>query len=268
VYATDYHMGGATVTERFSVDGQTAVVTGGTKGIGRAIAERFVAEGADVAICARTAEEVDDAAQALDDGPGGRAIGRTCDVRDRAAVEALVDAAAEAFGSVDCLVNNAGASFMAGFEDISENGWQSIVDVNLTGTYNCTQAAHEHLADGGGTVINFASVAGEQGAPYMSHYGAAKAAISNLTSTLGYEWAGDGIRVNCIAPGYVATPGVASQMGVEPGEIDRADIDRNVGLSEEIADVAQFLASDASTFLVGETVTARGVPNIEETPDL
>ena len=115
MYATDYHMGGPTVTEQFSVDGQTAVVTGGTKGIGRAIAERFVAEGADVAICARTAEEVDDAARALDDGPGGRAIGRTCDVRDREEVEALVDAAAEAFGSVDCLVNNAGASFMAGF---------------------------------------------------------------------------------------------------------------------------------------------------------
>ncbi|WP_436923008.1 SDR family NAD(P)-dependent oxidoreductase [Halosimplex amylolyticum] len=254
--------------DQFSVAGQAAVVTGGTKGIGRAIAEQFVADGADVAICARTEEDVDEAVAALNEGDGGDAVGRACDVRDRADVEALVDAAAAEFGTVDCLVNNAGASFMAGFEDISENGWESVVDVNLTGTYNCTQAAREHLVDGGGTVINVASVAGQQGSPYMSHYGAAKAAIINLTSTLGYEWASDGVRVNCIAPGYVATPGVASQMGVEPGEIDRDDIDRNVGLSEEIADVAQFLASDASSFLVGETVTARGVPDIEETPDL
>jgi len=255
------------MTQQFSVAGQTAVVTGGTKGIGRAIAERFVAEGADVAICSRTEEDVDEAVEALNEVSGGSAVGRACDVRDSEEVQALVDAAAEEFGTVDCLVNNAGASFMAGFEDISENGWQSIVDVNLTGTYNCTQAAREHLVDGGGTVINLASVAGQKGSPYMSHYGAAKAAIINLTSTLGYEWAGDGVRVNCIAPGYVATPGVASQMGVEPGEIDRDDIDRNVGVSEEIADVAQFLASDASTFIVGETITARGVPDIEETPN-
>ncbi|WP_415383243.1 SDR family NAD(P)-dependent oxidoreductase [Halosimplex sp. TS25] len=256
------------MTDRFSVAGQTAVVTGATKGIGRAVAAQFVADGADVAICARTEDDVDEAVAALNEGDGGSAVGRACDVRDRAEVEALVDAAADEFEAVDCLVNNAGANFMAGFADISENGWESVVDVNLTGTYNCTQAAREHLADGGGTVINVASVAGQQGAPYMSHYGAAKAAIINLTSTLGYEWAGDGIRVNCIAPGYVATPGVASQMGVEPGEIDRESFDRNVGLSEEIADVAQFLASDASSFLVGETVTARGVPDIEETPDL
>ncbi|MFB6140109.1 MAG: SDR family NAD(P)-dependent oxidoreductase [Halosimplex sp.] len=256
------------MTDRFSVGGQTAVVTGATKGIGRAVADRFVSEGADVAICARTEDDVDEAVAELDDGSGGRAVGRACDVRDREAVEALVDAAAAEFGTVDCLVNNAGASFVSNFADISENGWESVVDVNLTGTYHCTQAAREHLVDGGGTVINVASLAGQQGAPYMSHYGAAKAAIINLTRTLGYEWAGDGVRVNCVAPGYVATPGVATQMGVEPGAIDRDDIDRNVGLSEEIADVVQFLASEASSFLVGETVTARGVPDIEETPDV
>jgi len=258
----------STANERFSLAGRTAIVTGATEGIGHAIAERFVAEGGDVTICARTDEDVDDAVAALNDGSGGDAVGEACDVRDSDAVEALVAATVEAFGGVDCLVNNAGASFMASFTDISENGWESVVDVNLGGTYNCLQATHEHLADGGGAVINVASVAGQQGAPYMSHYGAAKAGVINLTRTLAAEWADDGIRVNCIAPGYVATPGLASQMGISADDVDRETVDRTVGTSEEIADVAQFLASDAASFLTGETVAPRGVPDIEELPEV
>jgi len=263
----------STANERFSLSGQTAVVTGSTAGIGRAVAERFVAEGANVAICARTAEDVEATVEALNEGDEngdtrGAAVGEVCDVRDREAVAALVAATVEAFGGVDCLVNNAGASFMASFEDISENGWESVVDVNLGGTYNCSQAAHEHLADGGGTVVNVASVAGQQGAPYMSHYGAAKAGVINLTKTLAAEWAGDGVRVNCVAPGYVTTPGLESQMGIAAEDVDRATVDRTVGTSEEVADVAQFLASPASSFLTGETVAPRGVPDIEEIPEV
>ena len=255
-------------SERFSLAGQTAVVTGATAGIGRAIAERFVAEGANVAVCARTAEDVEATVEELNEDASGEAVGEACDVRDREAVEALVAGAVEAFGGVDCLVNNAGASFMASFTDISENGWESVVDVSLGGTFNCSQAAHEHLADGGGVVINVASVAGQQGAPYMSHYGAAKAGVINLTKTLASEWASDGVRVNCVAPGYVATPGLASQMGITADDVDRETVDRTVGTSEEIADVAHFLASDAASFLTGETVAPRGVPDIEETPEV
>jgi NAD(P)-dependent dehydrogenase (short-subunit alcohol dehydrogenase family) len=155
---------------------------------------------------------------------------------------------------------------MAGFDDISENGWETIVDINLTGTYHCTQAAKPHLEDGGGTVVNFASVAGQKGSPFMSHYGAAKAGVINLTRTLGYEWADDGVRVNCIAPGFVATPGVESQMGVSADEIDRHEVDKQIGETVEIADITQFLASEASSFVVGETVTAKGTPDILEQP--
>ncbi|KYH27380.1 3-phenylpropionate-dihydrodiol/cinnamic acid-dihydrodiol dehydrogenase [Halalkalicoccus paucihalophilus] len=252
---------------RFGVERQVAIVTGASSGIGRAIAERFAEGGASVVVCSREQDNVDPVAEKIEES-GGNALAVKCDVTDRGAVEALVEATVEEFGGIDCLVNNAGASFMAGFDDISENGWQTIVDINLHGTYHCTQAAGEHLKDGGGTVINLASVAGQRGSPYMSHYGAAKAGIINLTTTLSAEWAGEGVRVNCIAPGFVATPGVESQMGVSAENIDRGDVERRIGLSEEIADIAQFLASPASSYVVGETITAGGVPRVEESPEV
>ena len=254
-------------TDQFSVDGDTALVTGASSGIGRAIAERFADDGAEVVVCSREQDNVDPVADGIEDA-GGSALAVECDVRERDSVEALVEATVEEFGGLDTLVNNAGASFMANFEGISENGWKTIVDINLHGTYHCTQAAGEVMREaGGGTIVNFASVAGQEGAPYMSHYAAAKAGVVNLTSTLAYEWADDGIRVNCIAPGFVATPGVASQMGVTADEIDRKEVSRKIGTSEEIADVAQFLASPAASYLTGETITARGVPDIMESPE-
>ncbi|MFB6070043.1 MAG: SDR family NAD(P)-dependent oxidoreductase [Halanaeroarchaeum sp.] len=256
-------------TEQFAVDGRSTIVTGASSGIGRSIAERFAADGANVVVCSREQENVDPVAEEINDSDRpGRAIAVECDVTDRDAVESLVEATVEEFGSIDVLVNNAGASFMAPFEDLSENGWKTIVDINLHGTFHATQAAGAYMReDGGGTVINVASVAGQQGSPLMSHYAAAKAGVINLTSSLANEWADEDVRVNCIAPGFVATPGVESQMGVSASNLERDDVDRRIGTVEEIADVAQFLASDASSYLVGETVTAQGVPrNLEEPP--
>jgi 3-oxoacyl-[acyl-carrier protein] reductase len=253
----------------FTIDGKTAIVTGGSSGIGRAIAEEFAAAGADVAICSREQENVQPVADCIAESDRlGEALAVECDVTDRDAVEALVEATVECFGGLDVLVNNAGASFVASFDDINENGWQTIVEINLHGTYHCTQVAGDYLAEGGGSVINISSVAGQQGSPLMSHYGAAKAGVINLTASLSAEWADRGVRVNCIAPGFVATPGVASQMGVTAEDIDRGEVDRRIGLSEEIADIAQFLASPASSYVVGETITAAGVPRIDETPEL
>ncbi|MFB6082996.1 MAG: SDR family NAD(P)-dependent oxidoreductase [Halorientalis sp.] len=255
--------------EQFAVEGKTAIVTGASQGIGRSIAERFADDGADVVICSREQEKVDEVAEGINAAEGGECLAIECDVTERDAVDALVEATVEEFGGVDVLVNNAGASFMANFEGISENGWKTIVDINLHGTYHCTQAAGEVMREGdGGTIINFSSVAGNRGAPFMSHYAAAKAAVSNLTATLAYEWADDQVRVNCIAPGFVATPGVESQMGVTADEIDRSEVDRQIGLEEEIADLAQFLASEASSYITGETITAKGVPDIMEDPDV
>ena len=255
--------------EQFRVDGDTAIVTGASSGIGKVIAERFADDGVDVVVCSRDIDNVEPVAAGIEESERpGEALPVECDVTDRDAVEALVEATVEEFGGLDVLVNNAGASFMANFDDISPNGWETIVDINLTGTYHCTHAAAEHLKDGGGTVVNLASVAGEKGAPYMSHYAAAKAGVVNLTKTLSHEWADEGVRVNCISPGFVATPGVESQMGVSADEIDRSEVERRIGMSEEIADVAQFLASPASSYVVGETITPAGVPDIMESPDV
>ncbi|ELZ04629.1 SDR family NAD(P)-dependent oxidoreductase [Natrialba aegyptia] len=252
-------------TTQFGVDGDVALVTGSSSGIGKAIAERFAADGVDVVLCSREQGNVDPVAAAITESERpGEALAVECDVTDREAVEALVEATVDEFGELDVLVNNAGASFMADFDDVSPNGWKTIVDINLHGTYNCTHAAAEHLKDGGGSVINLASVAGQRGSPLMSPYGAAKAAVVNLTTTLSYEWAHDDVRVNCIAPGFVATPGVESQMGVSAENIDREAVARRIGTVEEIADVAQFLASPASSYVVGETITVQGVPQISE----
>lgn len=248
--------------ERFRPSG-TAIVTGASSGIGRAIATTFARDGLPIAVCSRSADNVEPVAERIRED-GGQALAVECDVRDREAVEALVDTTRSEFGSIDVLVNNAGASFVAGFDDISPNGWETIVETNLTGTYNCTHAAGDALKDGGGTVINITSVAGEHASPYMSHYGAAKAAIGNLTRSLAAEWASAGVRVNAIAPGFVATPGLESQMGISAEDLDREAVDREIGTMQEIADITRFLASPASSFVNGETIVAEGVPSTPE----
>jgi NAD(P)-dependent dehydrogenase (short-subunit alcohol dehydrogenase family) len=253
--------------DQYGLDAETAIVTGSSRGIGRTVAERFADEGVDVTICSRDSDEISDAAATIASEFDGECYGVECDVRETDSVEAMVEATNERFGGVDLLVNNAGASFMAGFDDISENGWDSVVGVNLGGTVNCTRAAGEYLKDGNGAVVNVASVAGQQGAPYMSHYAAAKAGVINLTTSLAAEWAGEDVRVNCVAPGYIATPGLASQMGISADAIDRESVDRTVGIEEEIADTIQFLASDAASFLTGETIVPKGKPQIEDTPE-
>ena len=252
---------------QFSVDGQTAVVTGSSQGIGAVTAKQFAADGANVVVTSRSPEDIEAVATEINESDRpGEAIAVECDVRDREAVDALLEATVEEFGRIDSMINNAGASFMADFDDISENGWKTIVDINLHGTFHCSQLAGQRMQkqDGGGTIVNFASIAGTMGSKYMSHYGAAKAAVVNLTTSLSAAYADDDIRVNCIAPGLVGTEGVASQMGIDPSNVERSDVAKEMGLPEEIADIAQFLASDAASYVVGETITAQGVPPLED----
>lgn len=256
-------------TNQFSIDGSPAIVTGASGGIGETIARRFLEDDVDVTICSRSIDRVGPVAEELNNQSlGGRAHPVECDIRDREAVESMVEETHSQFGPVKVLVNNAGASFMAPFEDISPNGWSTIIEINLNGTYNCIQAVEESMKNqDGGTIINISSVAGLRGSPYMSHYGSAKAGVINLTRTLSEEWAEHGIRINCVAPGLVATEGVEEQMDLDLGDYNRDEVDRGVGLTEEIADVVQFLASPASSFIIGETLAARGVPQNLETEE-
>lgn len=248
-------------TTQFSVADRTAIVTGGSSGIGRTIAERFADDGANVVVCAREQERVDSVAAAVADS-AGEVHPVECDVRDRTAVDALVDATVDRFGGVDVLINNAGANFYSEFDDISENGWRTIVEINLTGTVNCLQAASEALRVGdGGAVVNLSSFVTHYPSPRQSHYGAAKAAISHLTGTVALEWAPANVRVNAVAPGVVLTPGVKHVLDRDVEDVpDRETVDRQIGYPEEVADLVQFLVSPAASYVTGEVVDIRGVP--------
>lgn len=256
-------------TDQFSVDGRNAIVTGASRGIGEATAKRLAADGASVAICSRTQEDVDEVAADIE-ADGGTALAVECDIRESEDVQQLVDETVAEFGGVDLVVNNAGGEFTAPFEEISEGGWEAVVDLNLNGTVRVTQAAGAYMREnGGGDIINVSSVNGQRAAPTESHYGASKAALINLTETVAAEWADYDIRVNCVAPGLVQTEGVAAVLGVDESDLpEREEVDRRIARPVEIADVIQFLASTGSSFMNGETVTAKGVPPTEKASDV
>jgi NAD(P)-dependent dehydrogenase (short-subunit alcohol dehydrogenase family) len=250
-------------TQQFSVRSSPAIVTGASGGIGEVIAKRYAEDGVDVAICSRDQERVDRVAEEITESDrDGGAMAVECDVRDEQSVDAFVDAAAEEFGGVGVLVNNAAGTFRSDFEDLSANAWQTIIDINLNGVFNCTQAAGRYMREAEhGIIINFSSIATIGSSPRTSHYAASKAGVESLTRSLASEWAGNDIRVNCIAPGLVATPPVLERLGMSEDEIPARDVvDRGIGTPEEIADVAQFLASPAASYITGETIVAQGVP--------
>lgn len=252
-------------TNQFSVAGSTALVTGASRGIGRTIADRFAADGANVLICSRTRTEIEEAAVEMDASNKGSVVGVECDVTDRERVEATVATTSERFGSIDVLVNNAGTSQREAFADISPEEWRWMLDVNLTGAFHCSQVAGEQMAaSDGGTIVNISSVTGIDGSPNSIHYGVAKAGLINLTRALGHNWADLGIRVNCIACGSIVTPALIDWVGGTENlqDVHRSVVDRRLGLREEVADVVQFLASRASSFITGETIRVQGVPRI------
>jgi 3-oxoacyl-[acyl-carrier protein] reductase len=167
---------------------------------------------------------------------------------------------------VDVLVNNAGGSFTSAFDELSENAWKTIIDINLHGAFHFTQAVGEVMKEhDGGSIVNIISGAGlEGGAPNMSQYGAAKAGLKNLTESVAGEWKGHDIRVNCISPGLIATPGVRDTFRIELDDLPPRDrVDRPIGYPEETADIAQFLCSPAASYLNGSTIKA-GLPSSEE----
>jgi NAD(P)-dependent dehydrogenase (short-subunit alcohol dehydrogenase family) len=241
--------------------GRRAVITGASRGIGRSIAETFVACGADVLLVARDEKVLTSLATGL------AASGRTCailacDVTSDDAGERIATAASTSLGGIDILVNNAGGnSFMSPLQSMRLSGWDKTLRLNLDSVVRVTHAALPLLvASGDGSIINVASVAGVRSAPFMSHYGAAKAAVISLTRSLAVETAKDGVRVNALVPGWIETDltdFLRTDEGIEGKLLDDVPMGR-WGRPEEIAEAALFLASDASSFVTGQSLVADG----------
>ncbi len=252
----------------FSLEGKTAIVTGGGTGIGKSIAIEFARAGADVGLCSRKMEHLEPVAKAIHD-LGRRSFAMPVDVRQEEQVKAVVERAVQEFGRLDIMVNNAGASFRAKPEDISINGWNTVVGINLNGVFlGCKWAGKQMMQQKtGGVIINISSIAGVYGSTMMSHYGAAKAAVITLTRELGVAWGRKGIRVNGIAPGPVETEGYLEVLHKTDPEAKKTydAVAARVGMGrwgkvEEIAYPAVFLASDAASWMTGETIVIDGGP--------
>jgi 3-oxoacyl-[acyl-carrier protein] reductase len=255
----------------FSLEGKTAIVTGGGTGIGKSIAIEFARAGADVALCSRKLEHLEPVVKAIH-ALGRRSFAEAVDVRVEEQVKGMIERTVKEFGRLDVMVNNAGASFRAKPEDISANGWNTVVSINLTGVFlGCKWAARQMMQQGGGAIINIASVAGVYGSTMMSHYGAAKSGVIMLTKELGTAWGKDGVRVNCIAPGPVETEGYIEVLRKTDPDADKtyAKIASRVAMGrwgkvEEIAYPCIFLASDASSWVTGTTIVVDGGPSPRE----
>lgn len=248
-------------TDIFSLEGKVAIVTGASRGIGRSIALAFAEAGADVAVAARSVDDLETLAKEID-ALGRRAVVTPTDVRDRDSLQAMVDRTVEELGGLDILVNNAGGSnFMSPLATMRPEGWDKIRALNYDAVFHATQIAVQvMLGKGSGSVINIASVAGIQGAPTLSMYSAAKGGVRLFTQAVAKELAASGIRVNCIAPGWIDTPlnEWATSDEATTKELEKMIPMGRLGRAEEIAGAAVFLASEASSFVTGTTLVVDG----------
>ena len=255
------------------LDGQVALVTGGGSGIGYGIAHTLGRLGAHVAIASRSADRLDDAVRRLQ-ADGVAASAHPVDVRDPERVRAVVDGIVERQGRLDVLVNNAAGNFYAPSESLSANAWKSVVEIDLYGTFFCSQAALPAMrAGGGGRIVNVSMTLHYRGWPMMAHATAAKAGIDALTRTLALEWAPHGVRVNAVAPGPIPTEGVRKAFAPPPGTeapdlgfIERAMADHATrtiplgrwGAPEDIGNMVAFLASPAGDWVTGAVFVVDG----------
>jgi len=245
-----------------ALEGKKAIVTGagrGGRGIGAGIAVALARAGADVIITARSnpadAEAVAEAVRAL----GREGIAVTCDVSDSASVDALFERAQEVWGRVDILVNNAGITRDGLLLRMSEEAWDSVLDANLKGTFLCTRAAAKRMVkQRAGRIINITSVMGQVGNPGQANYSASKAGIIGFTRTVAKELGSRGITVNAVAPGFIETQMTDAIEGERrEGVLKEIPLAR-LGTPEDIGATVAFLASDAASYITGQTITVDG----------
>ena len=238
--------------------GRVCLVTGGGAGIGRATARRFADDGAAVAICDIDGAAVANAAAAIR-AEGGRAQGYVMDVRDRSAVQATVRQVRAEFGSLDVLVNNAGITRDATLARMAPEQFDQVIDVNLKGVFNCTQAVLESmLAQGSGVILNASSVVGLYGNFGQTNYAASKFGVIGFTQTWARELGPKGIRVNAVCPGFVATDILRSMPEKVLDKFRESCWLRRLGKPEEIAGAYAFLASDDAQFINGAVLEVSG----------
>jgi peroxisomal 2,4-dienoyl-CoA reductase len=239
--------------------GRAALITGGGTGICRGIALAFAAHGCDVAITSRKMEHLEPTADEIR-GNGVRVLARPADVRDYAAVEAVVNDAAKTFGHLDIVVNGAAGNFIAAAEHLSPNGFGTVIDIDLKGTFNVSRAALPHLKTGGGSILNISATLQYLATMGQAHASAAKAGVDTLTRTLAAEWGPYNIRVNGIAPGPTeGTEGVRRLSTPESRAtmLKMCPLGRMATL-DDISNAALFLTSAAASFITGVTLVVDG----------
>jgi NAD(P)-dependent dehydrogenase (short-subunit alcohol dehydrogenase family) len=247
--------------------GKVAVVTGGGTGLGREVAHAVARLGGHAVIAGRTAARLDEVAASIT-AAGGSCLAVPTNIREPAEVDALRDRVYERFGQVDCLVNNAGGQFPALPSSITDNGWRSVVDLNLHGTWNMTSRFMVPMADAGsGTIVNVVHTFSlERGAPMFVHSGAARAGVVNMVKTLAPYLMRRGVTINAFAPGVFSTPGMVESELTLVGRTEAGFADELVaegttvrlGTADEMAAMILFLCSPAARYVCGATIVADG----------
>jgi 2-deoxy-D-gluconate 3-dehydrogenase len=245
----------------FSLEGKVAIVTGASRGIGRAIALAFARAGADVGVAARTEGDLKELAAEIE-AEGRRAAILPTDVTSRDQIQEMVDRTVSELGRLDVLVNNAGGTrFMSPLVGLRADGWDKVMALNLDSVFHATQiGAQAMLASGGGSIIQIASVAGIMGAQGLAFYSAAKGGVRLMTQAVAKELAQSNVRVNSIAPGWIATDLNATMRADESSmKLAESMIPMGrMGEADEIVGAAIFLASEASSFVTGTTIVVDG----------
>lgn len=240
--------------------GKVAFVTGGGSGIGRRMAERFAEHGAKVMLAGRRAEKLQEVQEAIG-SQGGTAATAVLDVREYGVVEAALQRTREEFGLIDIVLAAAAGNFPAPVVGMSANGFKSVIDIDLIGTFNTCRAAYGHLRRPGASVIAVSAAHATVPIPYQAHVCAAKAGVELFIKTLALEWGPAGARCNCITPGPTAETEGMNRLAPtkEIQERVKANVPlRRLGTKDELADLALFLCSDAASYITGATLVCDG----------
>jgi 3-oxoacyl-[acyl-carrier protein] reductase len=242
------------------LEGQTCLVTGASRGIGRGVAKELGDHGADVVVNYRSSEgEAREVCDHIEDECDGRALPAQADVAELDEVEAMVEAVRDGWGSIDVLVNNAGITVDKKFENMTCEDWERVIDVNLGGVFNCTKTCFQDLCEAeNGRLINISSVVGQQGNYGQANYATTKSGLFGFTRTIALEMASSGSTANCVAPGFVATDMLETVPDrVQEKILDRIPLNRFATVND-VAGIVRFVASEDAGYMTGQILAVNG----------